>query len=496
MPLEPGYAMTDDFLRWLLAQLKRVEHGLRLREGRPAERTGRNIAQHNGWVQVTGAKTSEVQTITVDATGGYFLVSGAHEVQTVTLVADAGTWFFTAASSTVLQWNATSSAVQVAARAAAGALVTVAGSDGGPYTVTWPDDASHSLLAADGAKLTIHGSTGSVTITEDAHGESGSSTHIAYNDQTVVAAVAGVAVTVTGPNGGPFVLTWPDTSPDAQPLLVLDSSHLTGGTHTASIVETAAGTGGRYPGQWGLDDEVSTDPGVITLQGSPGDIWVRDANGAMLAVDTWYWGRLESDAVDGVPVYVVGLTPLTSPQGIKLYTAPATANDDGSAPVSLIPFIDGDHSSAAQYGDTAYWDSANGWLQIPADADGLYMVGFFVDSGSWVPGDLGSAIGETATNSIGFEVYVEALSSLDEVGFEIDGIVGDGVMLPTTYDSIAAGTVDISAATYSVPKLSGSVLASLHAGDTLKLKIKTMVGNGGSVSLSAVQFWLQPLSVA
>src|SRR5262245_20759736 len=64
-------------------------------------------------------------------------------------------------------------------------------------------------------------------------------------------------------------------------------------------------TGGRYPGRYGTDDESQTDPGVITPEGTAGDIEVREANGSALTTGTWYWGRLENDTSSGVPVYVV-----------------------------------------------------------------------------------------------------------------------------------------------------------------------------------------------
>ncbi len=61
--LGPGLALTEEAVRKLRRLLNRVEHGLRLREGRPAQPQGRPIAQFSGWVQVT--------SLTTDGAGRY-----------------------------------------------------------------------------------------------------------------------------------------------------------------------------------------------------------------------------------------------------------------------------------------------------------------------------------------------------------------------------------------------------------------------------------------
>lgn len=302
-----AYILTEQDAQEIAELKRRVRSLVRPRQGPQYIGEGWGTDQPHNWVIVTGPNTPEVQTVTVNATGGYWLVKGAVEVQTITLQAKAGTWLI-GGCGTPLAYNETLANVQAAARTATGALVTVTGTAGASYVITWPDDASHTLLTVDGTKL-----TGSVSIERTDGGLAGSATHIAWNAaasavQTVVQAVTGLTVTVTGSAGGPYTMTWPANG-GPQPLLVLDGSNLTGGAGTASIAETSAGTNGRYPGQWGLDDEQSTNPGTITAQGNPGDVWVREANGDALDTDTWYWGRLESNASDGIAVYVVGLTP-------------------------------------------------------------------------------------------------------------------------------------------------------------------------------------------
>ncbi len=97
-------------------------------------------------------------------------------------------------------------------------------------------------------------------------------------------------------------------------------AQFSGWVEITSLVQT----GGRYHGQYGLDDEGSSDPGVITAQGSSNDIWVREANGRALQLGLWYWGRLEADTSAGVPVYVVFVPvpndPLTTKGDIWVYS--------------------------------------------------------------------------------------------------------------------------------------------------------------------------------
>src|SRR5262245_4485390 len=94
-------------------------------------------------------------------------------------------------------------------------------------------------------------------------------------------------------------------------------------------------TGGRYPGQYGTDDESATDPGIITAQGTAGDIEVREANGSALTTGTWYWGRLENDTSSGVPVYVVYAPAATVSTGYWTYKTTTTMADPGSGNLRL-----------------------------------------------------------------------------------------------------------------------------------------------------------------
>jgi len=98
----------------------------------------------------TGAGTSEVQTVTISGapTGGDFVL------------------VFGGDATTDLAFNATASAVQSALEALPGigaGNVAVAGSAGGPYTVTFVDAVNVAALTASGASLT-GGSSPSVTI--------------------------------------------------------------------------------------------------------------------------------------------------------------------------------------------------------------------------------------------------------------------------------------------------------------------------------------------
>ncbi len=150
--------------------------------------------------------------------------------------------------------------------------------------------------------ITISGATGGYFLI------SGSATHIAWNAsaatvQVTARAATGVLVTVSGPNGGPWVITWPDNACHVTP--TLDGSNLTGtGTPTISIVHTTQG--GYYPGQYGYTSETPCNPQII-LKGSPGDVWVRTSTGnPSLKTGVWYRADFSMLAEDGKPVYIIG----------------------------------------------------------------------------------------------------------------------------------------------------------------------------------------------
>lgn len=217
------YALTPDLARELLDGLRLIRGLLRVKQGRGAGARSQGTAQsampgwHN-WVQITSAtQPTEVQAIFLKADGGYWTITG---------------------STAHLTTTETVANVQAAARTATGLSVTVTGSAGGPYTVTWPDTSAHALLAVDGSHLTDGHEAGSVTVRE-----------------------------------------------------------------------VTPGGDGRFPGQWGLDDETASPP-AITAQGSPGDILVRPEPGsATLSTGKWYWARLEGPNSDGAkPTYVVDMS--------------------------------------------------------------------------------------------------------------------------------------------------------------------------------------------
>lgn len=100
-------------------------------------------------------------------------VAGAVEIQTITL-ADSptgGTWNINASSNITYNSNAVS--VESVLEAAILTGVSVSGSDGGPYTVTWDSIGSRSLLSADGSSLTKGGI--SVTVNTTQQGSSAAS---------------------------------------------------------------------------------------------------------------------------------------------------------------------------------------------------------------------------------------------------------------------------------------------------------------------------------
>lgn len=219
------------------------------------------------------ATSNEVQTVTVDATGGTFTLAvaggvvasaavveatkgdvGNDEVQTVTLTGKTGGTFTlsfddtgsNAQTTSALAWNATGATVQTALRALSNLAdtdVTVTGSAGGPYTVTFLDNFAKTdvaMLVADDALLTPKNVTA----------------NIAYNASaaTVTSALEGTTyvgsgdVAVTKPSAGHYVVTFGGALADTDiAAMTADSASLTGGTHTATIGTETAGAVAETP---------------------------------------------------------------------------------------------------------------------------------------------------------------------------------------------------------------------------------------------------------
>ena len=97
----------------------------------------------------TGDSTDEVQTVTIDATGGTFTLT------------------FDGQTTDDLDWDATAAEVQAALEALStigAGNVAVTGDDGGPYTVTFQGDLANTNVAEMTATDALTGGAGTVTI--------------------------------------------------------------------------------------------------------------------------------------------------------------------------------------------------------------------------------------------------------------------------------------------------------------------------------------------
>ncbi len=117
---------------------------------------------------VSGGSLSLVRTQT-----GYSGSPGTQEIQVVTLADNptSGSW----GQSSALAYNASASAVESSLESQTGQGLSVSGSDGGPYTVTWDSAGSQSLLSISGGNLAKGGITATVTTTQQGSAASGSS---------------------------------------------------------------------------------------------------------------------------------------------------------------------------------------------------------------------------------------------------------------------------------------------------------------------------------
>lgn len=108
--------------------------------------------RYPGSTQSTGAGTAEVQTATITGTptGGTFTLTGGYG---------------TKATTSALAYNATGATVQTAVQALPGlSAATVAGSAGGPYTVTYPASLGNVDPLTVDASLLTGGTSPGVTI--------------------------------------------------------------------------------------------------------------------------------------------------------------------------------------------------------------------------------------------------------------------------------------------------------------------------------------------
>lgn len=181
------------------------------------------------------ATATQVQSALDALTSVPAATGGTNEIQTVTITGapTGGTFTLTYSGQTTaaIAFNAVGSAVQTALLALSNigaGNVTVTGSAGGPYTVTFRG----TLAATNVAQMTA---TGSLT--------GGTSPAVA-----VTTATGGVAkvqnITVSGSNGGPWTVTFANVLSD-EPVaeIALAANNLTGGTSpSVAIVVSTAGT--------------------------------------------------------------------------------------------------------------------------------------------------------------------------------------------------------------------------------------------------------------
>lgn len=198
------------------------------------------------------AAVNEVQSVTVDATGGTFDLEWGNPtrvVQTLTIAATGGTFTlaFGGEATSALAFDADASTIQTALRALGTIGATEATVTGtGPFTITFSGTLNRpdvELLVADSASLTGGAHTATVHSSDRAYG-------LAYNIsaanlQTALRALTSIGdanVVVTKP-ASVYVCTFSGTGLAGSnvPKLVPYSASLTGNTHTATVVTTTPG---------------------------------------------------------------------------------------------------------------------------------------------------------------------------------------------------------------------------------------------------------------
>jgi len=330
-------------------------------------------------------------------------VAGTDEVQTVTLPADAptgGTWSmdWDSEGPTAVAWNASAATIQTALEGYGTPVpgdILVTGAAGGPYTFTYAANLANSVqpdITADGDLLsgrpTVLETTqeavagvdevqtvsipaaatgGTFTLTFDAV-ETG---NIAYNADgaAVDAALEAIVpigagdVAVTGPAGGPWVVTFETLLAAApQPDMTGDGALLS--SFNVTVVETQVGGGGvneiqtigipasitsgtftmTYNGQttgtiaWNasagtveaaLKTLTNIDSGDVTVTGGPGAsaIWICEFKGNLAGTELVLMGGDGTLLAGGHAVTVVETTPgVTAVNEQQTLTIPADTN--------------------------------------------------------------------------------------------------------------------------------------------------------------------------
>lgn len=215
-----------------------------------------------GCAKTVNVKLAASQTLAAGTVLGELI--GADEVQTVTLAgATSGTFTLTYGGQTAtgIAYNALASDVQTALRALSSIghdNVTVTGSAGGPYTVTFQDalgfqnvaqmtNSATSLVGTNAVQtITVDATSGNFTLTF------GSQTtgNIAFNAlasavQTALTGLSSIGTsnaTVSGSAGGPYTVTFVGALASApQSLITANSGGLSGNTHTATPANQTTG---------------------------------------------------------------------------------------------------------------------------------------------------------------------------------------------------------------------------------------------------------------
>lgn len=211
----------------------------------------------------------------------YLLVNAVSAVQSVTFANAAGGTFtltFNGQTTSAIAYNASATTVQTALRALSsvgGTNVAVAGSNGGPYTITFqgalagqPNNIlvvditsttgpSPSIVVATATAgvpavnavqtVTLSGSPTGGTFNLKYAGQT--SAAIAYNAAATVVQAALQAIpsigagnaSVAGSNGGPYVITFVGARGGQFIAPITAGDHTTGGTHSIAVAQTTTG---------------------------------------------------------------------------------------------------------------------------------------------------------------------------------------------------------------------------------------------------------------
>ncbi len=498
--LGPGFGLTEEAVRKLRRLLNRVEHGLRLREGRPAQPQGRPIAQFSGWVQVTSLVTvsgrypaqtgldtlEELDTPTIEAQGS----PGDVHLRTVNGSAlTTGVWYWARLEGDSLagvpvyvvddgSGPAGGSSLTVTPSTVAG-VTTLNGDAGGVITFTGTTPNATLVVAAATA-----GQVGVVTTGSQEFAGSKWLTSGAFLAFGTIAATVGevgtIGVTVGGDvQSGTFV--------SSTVALLVVNSHAPSGD--ASCELTTFGAGASYfacDGQAGVTGTSgggdTVTGGLITALGSGGVTSVSGAGGTTglsltggpitatgtltlggtLALASGGTGASLSDpAADKILAWddtdnAVGFwtlgTGLTYTHSTHTLSAPpagiAIGDPVGSGTATYVLFVDG----SANLGQSANLTfAASGGLAVTAGGDGQVAVTGF-GSVATVIGRLGSnTAGTLAYGAFGFYAttphslqgylgYADLFGSVFAAGYFNDGTTQVHLCNETTAAAFTDGT--------------------------------------------------------